>query len=161
MFEKLVKRLIRSTSFLMFILMIIIVFAQVILRYFLNAPLAWSDELSRLLLVWVSFLGVTLVHFSPHGHPAVTALVDKFPSKAHAYVTLTLNLIMTISLLALCNASLEYTLSNTTRVSAVLHYPNALKYAVVPISTALMAIKSAIDVFSNIKLLKAQESEEK
>ena len=38
--------------------------------------------------------------------------------------------------------SLEYTVTNHRFVSAVLHYPNSVKYAVVPLSMALMVIKS-------------------
>ena len=30
---------------------------QIVMRYFLNQPVGWSDEISRVLMVWVTFLG--------------------------------------------------------------------------------------------------------
>ena len=138
LFEKIVVRALRTISFLMFVVMIVVVFAQVILRYFFGMPLAWSDELSRLLLVWVSFMGVTLVHYSDVGHPAVTFLVDKLPNAPREIVDAVLN----VGFAAIFKASLEYTVTNHRFVSAVLHYPNSVKYAVVPLSMALMVIKS-------------------
>ena len=113
-----------------------------ILRYFFGMPLAWSDELSRLLLVWVSFMGVTLVHYSDVGHPAVTFLVDKLPNAPREVVDAVLNVLLIVGFAAIFKASLEYTVTNHRLVSAVLHYPNSVKYAVVPLSMALMVIKS-------------------
>ena len=36
---------------------ILIIFAGVIWRYFLNAPLSWVDEVAALLLVMIAFMG--------------------------------------------------------------------------------------------------------
>ena len=41
LFEKAIVKVLRSLSFLCFAVMIVVVFAQVILRYFFGAPLAW------------------------------------------------------------------------------------------------------------------------
>lgn len=37
--------------------MTVIIFLQVVMRYVFMAPFAWSEELSRYLLVWISCLG--------------------------------------------------------------------------------------------------------
>ncbi len=153
MFEKMIVKVFRAISFVMFVIMIVVVFAQVMLRYFFSAPLAWSDELSRLLLVWVSFMGVTLVHFSAAGHPAVTFLVDKIPVRYRKILDAVLNLAIAFGFLMIFRASLQYTIQNHRFVSAVLHYPNSLKYAVVPICMMLMAIKSILNAFGDIRTL--------
>ena len=41
----------------MFLTIVILTLVQVFARYVLNSPLLWSEELARLLLVWVVFLG--------------------------------------------------------------------------------------------------------
>ena len=51
-------------------------------------------------------------------------------------------LLLIVGFAAIFKASLEYTVTNHRFVSAVLHYPNSVKYAVVPLSMALMVIKS-------------------
>lgn len=40
--------------------MAILLIVSVVLRYVFNAPLQWSDELARLILVWITFLGAAL-----------------------------------------------------------------------------------------------------
>lgn len=42
------------------IIMSVVLFAQVIMRYFLRSPFVWSEELARYLLVWSAILGVSL-----------------------------------------------------------------------------------------------------
>ena len=51
-------------------------------------------------------------------------------------------MLLIVGFAAIFKASLEYTVTNHRFVSAVLHYPNSVKYAVVPLSMALMVIKS-------------------
>ncbi len=40
---------------------VVLTIAQVFFRFVLDSPLVWSEELSRLLLVWVTFLGAAIV----------------------------------------------------------------------------------------------------
>ncbi|MDR3073705.1 MAG: TRAP transporter small permease [Deltaproteobacteria bacterium] len=46
-----------------FSVMVAIVFAQVIFRYALKHPLAWSEELARYLFVWATFLGASVAFY--------------------------------------------------------------------------------------------------
>ena len=153
MFDKIVTKTLRTISFAMFFVMIIVVFAQVLIRYFTDTSIAWSDELARLLLVWMSFLGVTLVHYSDAGHPAVTFLVDKIPAGARKYVDAAINVCMIFCFIVVFRASLSYTISNHSFVSPVLHYPNSIKYAVLPLSMLLMTIKSIQRAVDDIKTI--------
>ena len=41
----------------MFVLIVALTFGQVAFRYLLGHPLIWSEELARLLLIWLVFLG--------------------------------------------------------------------------------------------------------
>ena len=53
---------------------IVILFAGVISRYFLQQPLVWSDELASLLFLWLASLGA-VVAFRRNEHMRMTALV--------------------------------------------------------------------------------------
>ncbi|WP_010139415.1 TRAP transporter small permease [Oceanicola sp. S124] len=37
-----------------------VLFAQVVMRYFLRSPFSWSEELARYILVWAAIVGVSL-----------------------------------------------------------------------------------------------------
>lgn len=56
--------------------MTVIIFAQVIYRYVLKSPLAWSEEIARYLFVWVSFIG-SFVAARRKQHIGVELLVGK------------------------------------------------------------------------------------
>ncbi len=47
----------------MFLAIVALTAAQVVFRYALDRPLVWSEELSKLLLVWLVFLGAAAVAF--------------------------------------------------------------------------------------------------
>src|SRR6266478_7378558 len=54
--------------------MVVLVFTNVVLRYLFNSGIATSEELSRWLLVWLTFLGA-IVAVREHTHLGVDSLV--------------------------------------------------------------------------------------
>lgn len=60
--------------------MVILVFSNVVLRYVFNSGIATSEELSRWLLVWLTFLGA-IVALRQHAHLGVDTLVRALPPK--------------------------------------------------------------------------------
>ncbi len=58
-------------------LMLIIIFLQVISRYFFGYTASYSEELSRYLFVWVTFLSLPVVS-RQGGHTVVGLLLDRF-----------------------------------------------------------------------------------
>ncbi|MFO1281866.1 MAG: TRAP transporter small permease [Burkholderiales bacterium] len=71
-----IDRLVDAAAIIVFSAMLGCVLAQVVFRYFLNAPLVWSDELARYLFVWASFLG-WIVAARRRSHLAIDMLVGK------------------------------------------------------------------------------------
>lgn len=65
----------------MLLVMALVTFAQIISRYLLKYPLVWSEELSLLLMVWITFLGSVLV-LERHEHIGIDLLVEKVPQTA-------------------------------------------------------------------------------
>ena len=58
--------------------MVVLVFGNVVLRYGFNSGITISDELSRWLLVWLTFLGA-IVAVREHTHLGVDTLVRMLP----------------------------------------------------------------------------------
>lgn len=61
-------------------LMAVLVFGNVVMRYAFNSSIAVSEELSRLLFVWLIFLGA-IVASRQHAHIGFDGLVRRFPVK--------------------------------------------------------------------------------
>lgn len=60
--------------------MVVLVFSNVVLRYIFNSGIAVSEELSRWLLVWLTFLGA-IVALRQHAHLGVDTLVRALPPR--------------------------------------------------------------------------------
>ncbi len=58
--------------------MIVLVFLNVVLRYGFNSGISVSEELSRMLFVWLIFMGTVLAMYD-HGHLGVDSLVRRLP----------------------------------------------------------------------------------
>jgi TRAP-type C4-dicarboxylate transport system permease small subunit len=61
-------------------LMVVIVFANVIARYYLSASLAWSEEIARFMLIWLVFIGAVLAYVNDE-HLGLDIVVRLFPRR--------------------------------------------------------------------------------
>jgi TRAP-type C4-dicarboxylate transport system permease small subunit len=60
-------------------IMVVLVFGNVVLRYGFNSGITVSEEVSRWLFVWLTFLGA-IVAMREHGHLGVDTLVKRLPA---------------------------------------------------------------------------------
>ena len=63
MFQRVVGALRRAREVLVMVLMailVVVVVASVVFRYVLLAPLSWSEEVGRYLMIWVGFLAASI-----------------------------------------------------------------------------------------------------
>lgn len=130
-------------------LMAALVFVNVVLRYGFGSGIAASEELSRLLFVWMVFIGATLAY--PTGeHMAFTTLLLKLHARPHALAALTV-LIRLLVLLACAllgwGAWQQFVVGLDSR-SVVLGYPVAL----LPLPALLCA--GAIGAMAFVELLR-------
>lgn len=72
-------------------LMVVITTAQIICRTFFTS-LSWSDEVTRYLLIWSTFLGATCV-YRHSGNIAITFIQDLVPKKLGAVMRIAVHAI--------------------------------------------------------------------
>lgn len=65
---------------IMFALMVLVIFGQVIMRYVFNNSLSWSEELGKFLFVWISWIGIS-IGAKRKEHIKITMFVDKCSPK--------------------------------------------------------------------------------
>lgn len=74
MFERLFFRMVENALILALVAMIALVFGNVVMRYGFDSGIIQSEELARVLFVWLTFGGAFLVS-REHGHLGMTSLV--------------------------------------------------------------------------------------
>ena len=74
-FNAVVNRALEGFLIVGFVAMTLVIFLQVIFRYFLLQSLSWSEEVARYLFVWLTFLGASVVARS-QSHITVESVVN-------------------------------------------------------------------------------------
>lgn len=71
-------RVLEATIALALALMVLLVFGNVVLRYAFNSGITMSEEVSRWLFVWLTFLGA-IVALKEHAHLGTDLFVSRLP----------------------------------------------------------------------------------
>lgn len=138
-----------------------LVLMNVFMRYFLNSPLIWSEEIATTCFVWAIFMG-SAVTFRNKAHLGVDILVKNLPSKARAVVTFVTD-IMTIFILAtLAYNSILYAINSAGKLSNVLQKTILWSTFPVALSFVLSLIWALFFMVQNIKgfFAKTEKNEE-
>lgn len=125
--------------------MAVLVFGNVVLRYGFNSGIAFSEEISRLLFVWLTFLG-TILASREHAHLGVDSLVRRLPHGARQACVLVSGVLMIMVCGLLFWGSLKQAEINLDNVMPVSGMPYASVYAA-GIAAALGLI---VSIFYNI-----------
>ena len=107
--------------------MALAVFVNVVLRYGFGSGIAASEELSRLLFVWMVFIGATAAY--PAGeHMAFTSLVGLLARRPRAMAAMTalIRLLVLLGCVLLGWGAWQQVVVGLDSTSVVLRYPTAL-----------------------------------
>ena len=131
MIQTLLDRLCRVLSFVMVIFlaaMVLMVFGNVVLRYAFNSGITVSEELSRWLFVWMTFLGA-LVALRTHHHLGTDSLIARLPVAGKKFCLGASHLLMLYLCWLMFRGSWQQTVINWETTSAVMEASMGLFYA--------------------------------
>lgn len=147
-------------------IMVILVFGNVVLRYFFNSGITWSEEMSRYLFIWLTFLGA-IGAFKNKEHLGVDMVIKRLPIKAKKVVLVIGDLMMLFVLLLILDGSWKMTLINIDSKAPATGMPLAFVYGtgiLVSVSMGLIILNNLYKIiFNKIKdeeLVMISESEE-
>jgi TRAP-type C4-dicarboxylate transport system permease small subunit len=143
------QRAAQSAMALCLAVMALAVFVNVVLRYGFGSGIAASEELSRLLFVWMVFIGAVAAY--PAGeHMAFTSLLrplQRRPALLRAMVRL-IHAVVLLACALLAWGAWQQVVVGIDSVSVVLRYPTAL----LPLPALLAAL--AIGVMALVNLVR-------
>ncbi|MFD6439710.1 TRAP transporter small permease [Peribacillus sp. NPDC060186] len=147
-------------------IMVVLVFGNVVLRYAFNSGITWSEEMSRYLFIWLTFLGA-IGAYKNKEHLGVDMLIKRLPNKMKRVVIVISDLLILLVLVLVLDGSWKMTMINIDSTAPATGMPLAFVYGtgiLVSVSMGLMTIYNLYQVvFNKIKdedLVKISESEE-
>ena len=108
--------------------MVVLVFGNVFLRYAFNTGITSSEEISRLLFVWLTFLGA-IVALRERGHLGVDVLVRRLPAGGKKLCLVLGHLLMLYATWLFLVGSWQQALINLDVASPATGFPMGLVYA--------------------------------
>src|SRR5512134_1233323 len=119
--------------------MVVIVFANVCMRYLLGASVIWSEEVSRHLMIWLTFAGSGLA-LRNGAQIGIDTLQDALPAPAARALRLLLLLGMLLLFVLLAWYGVDYALRTRFQTSAALGVSMMYVYIGMPIGCALLVV---------------------
>ena len=119
--EKIVEwyfRLLKVTMVFCLVMMVILVFGNVVLRYGFNSGITVSEELSRMFFVYLTFIGA-IVAMREHLHLGVDSLVSRLPVLGKKACLVVSQVLMLYACWLFGQGSLQQTLINLHVVAPV------------------------------------------
>ncbi len=110
------------------VLMVVMVFTNVVLRYAFNSGINVSEELSRWLFVWMTFMGA-VVALRERGHLGTDMLVSRLSVRGKRWMLGLAHVLMLFCCVLVFQGSWAQTLINMGTNSAVLEVPTAWLYS--------------------------------
>jgi TRAP-type C4-dicarboxylate transport system permease small subunit len=112
------------------------VFANVALRFLTDASILWVEEVSRYLMIWLTFLGAGLV-LRYGGHVGIDTLQEALPRRAAAIRRGIVSLLLAFFAFMIV-ISLRYAVLTWGQTTPVLGIPVGAVYLAMPIGFALL-----------------------
>ncbi len=136
-------------------LMVVITTLQIICRTWFTA-LSWSDEVTRYLLIWSTFLGAGCV-YRHSGHISVTVIQEMLPKRIEKALRVAVHVICMVLFAVLLYYSARYC-GKLNKTATALPIKMKYIYLCIPISMGIMVIHAltmALEEMTGTKEVKA------
>lgn len=128
------------------LVMLVLVFSNVVLRYGFNSGINISSEIARLSFVWLIFGGSVLA-LRAREHLAVNMLIDRMSPQAQKIVHLVRQAVILWVLWLIIEGGWSQTLIGMSTVTPVAGMPIAVFSGAVFLSAVIMAVMIVLDFF--------------
>lgn len=134
------------------LVLIILGFVQVLFRFALHMPLAWTEELLTFCMIWVAYLGSSAAA-NERKHILVSMFVDLLPGRLRLVFTVFSQIIWLACTLVMTYLGGYVTMNYIERGAVTLggQFPYWAAAIAIPISMALMVIRILVLIVQTIR----------
>lgn len=138
------------------VLMSAIVFMNVVFRYFLHATLAWYEELSRFMLIWIVFLGAVLAYIKGD-HLGLDVVTTYLKPAAKRVVLIVADVLVLVALVVMLEGGIVMTADSLASgwVASSIPIPYGYVYMVGPIAAALLLLEAALKFIQDLRAFRS------
>lgn len=147
-----VDKVVGTALVILMSLMVLNVTWQVISRYVLMNPSAFTDELSRYMLIWLGMLGAAYVA-GQDKHLAIDLLPQKLTGKPKQNLLIIINVVIilfAVAVMVLGGLNLVYITFILDQKSATLQVPLAFVYTIIPFSGLVVTYYQIVLIISHL-----------
>ncbi len=155
--SKIVIDLIESFVAILFFLMILLVFVNVIGRFFFHNGITESEELAKIFFVWISLIASVLC-FHSGTHLTVDILVNILPGMSKKIVNIIANLLVTVILVVFLYYCTGFVLVNKGAAMPLTKLPIVIVQGILPVSLLIMLI---MNQFKLVRIIRTPVEERK
>lgn len=137
-------------AFVVFWVLAGVVFLQFFTRYVLNDSMAWTEEIARYLLIWVTFIGAAIA-VRRGTHISVEAVLHFIPARAAPVLRFVIDVITVGFLALLCWYAVEITERMQIQTMTVADWPMSIVYGGVAFGCFLMLYRAIRMLFANAR----------
>lgn len=130
---------------------VVVLFAGVVFRYLLQAPLLWSDELAGILFLWLSMLGAVVAQHQG-AHMRLTILVGLAPPGWQKRIEAFSSLVVIVFLAALLRPAWDHAVAELSIITPALEVRDAFKAAAIFVGTAMMLAIAVLQLMQRVRL---------
>ena len=140
-------------SAVIFVIIMILLFMQVVSRYVFKHSFTWTEELGQLLFVWMTYLGVSSA-VTYRKHLRIDALLNAVPFKVKKAMLIISDIIFIIFNIYLIFPFVQLIGTIGSSRTPILGIPKAISYCLIPVILVFSCFKLVLDI---IKLIHEDE----
>lgn len=149
-FAKSLEKIVNIIVTILFIIITIITFVQVITRYFMGISYFWAEELSRFSMVWITFLGATIA-VSSSAHTRIDFFINLLPEKLKKFINIFDEFICMFFSIVISIYSIDTVKIAMKNVSTGLKLPMGFVYGALPFAGLFMALYFILRIYLRLK----------
>lgn len=140
----------------MLAIMVITVLA-VFMRYVLNDPLQWIEEVLVALFLWAIMLGAASA-MKNRGHVSIDALVVHLPRKAQLAIQLFNDIVTIVVLIAMAYLGYQLAMNAQDKITPILQISYKYIDIAVPVGACWMALHVVRNIYKDLRALKHENT---
>lgn len=142
----LLDNIIYHIAYIFLSIILVSVLLQVFFRYILGSPIAWTIELTRYCLVWLTFLGAYLGLRRGGAHISMSLVYNKFTKIQKWYIDLLGNASMLVFFIFMVRFGSRFSMATLQSRPDSFDFSMGVIYSILPLAGLLFSIHCIVEM---------------